>query len=335
VGETIGIIANPAAGKDIRRLVARASVIDNLEKSAIVRRLVAGAMAAGASELVYMPDENRIGESALMEFANVAVITRAEIPGTGDVLDTIAASAWMRRAGCALIVTLGGDGTNRAAAMGWRDVPLIPIATGTNCVFPRLIEATAAGAAAGLVATGAVSLEGVSEQAKAVHVEIEGEDDDLALVDAVLVSHRFTGSRAIWDGAALRVAVLTRAEATALGVTSIGGLLEPVSAAEDSALLLEFGPGSFEVDAPILPGSYQRISVATARRLRLGETAEVTGPGVLALDGERERVLRPGQRALLSVRRDGPRVIDVERVLEDAARRRLFVRTAPGDTNAA
>ena len=38
----IGIIANPASGKDVRRLVARASVIDNPEKQAIVQRLIAG-----------------------------------------------------------------------------------------------------------------------------------------------------------------------------------------------------------------------------------------------------------------------------------------------------
>jgi len=35
----IGIIANPASGKDIRRLVAHASVFDNREKAHIVRRL--------------------------------------------------------------------------------------------------------------------------------------------------------------------------------------------------------------------------------------------------------------------------------------------------------
>jgi predicted polyphosphate/ATP-dependent NAD kinase len=39
---TIGIVANPASGKDVRRLVARASVFDNPEKQAIVRRILAG-----------------------------------------------------------------------------------------------------------------------------------------------------------------------------------------------------------------------------------------------------------------------------------------------------
>ncbi|MER3421665.1 MAG: ATP-NAD kinase, partial [Chloroflexota bacterium] len=44
----IGLIANPAAGKDIRRLVAHASVFDNAEKRHILQRVVLGALAAGA-----------------------------------------------------------------------------------------------------------------------------------------------------------------------------------------------------------------------------------------------------------------------------------------------
>ena len=50
--KSIGIIANPSSGKDIRRLTARASVFDNREKAAIVRRAVAGAMAAGGLKLI-------------------------------------------------------------------------------------------------------------------------------------------------------------------------------------------------------------------------------------------------------------------------------------------
>jgi hypothetical protein len=44
--------------------------------------------------------------------------------------------------------------------------------------------------------------------------------------------------------------------------------------------------------------------------------------------------LRPDQHARLRVRRDGPRVIDVSRVMEEAARLGLFVRVAPGGADA-
>ena len=39
---TVGIIANPAAGKDIRRLVAHGRVVSNQEKANILRRVFAG-----------------------------------------------------------------------------------------------------------------------------------------------------------------------------------------------------------------------------------------------------------------------------------------------------
>ena len=48
----IGIIANPASGKDVRRLVARASVFDNQEKRAIVRRALMGMAAAGNADAI-------------------------------------------------------------------------------------------------------------------------------------------------------------------------------------------------------------------------------------------------------------------------------------------
>ena len=38
----VGIIANPSAGKDIRRLVAHGRVVSNQEKSNILRRVFAG-----------------------------------------------------------------------------------------------------------------------------------------------------------------------------------------------------------------------------------------------------------------------------------------------------
>ena len=52
----VGIIANPAAGKDIRRLVAQASTFDNNEKVNIVRRILLGLEAAGVQQVWFMPD---------------------------------------------------------------------------------------------------------------------------------------------------------------------------------------------------------------------------------------------------------------------------------------
>jgi hypothetical protein len=64
--------------------------------------------------------------------------------------------------------------------------------------------------------------------------------------------------------------------------------------------------------------------VEAASRLALGEPVQVSGPAVLAFDGDRERALADGQLASLCVRRDGPWVVDLGRALALAARRGLF-----------
>jgi hypothetical protein len=59
--------------------------------------------------------------------------------------------------------------------------------------------------------------------------------------------------------------------------------------------------------------------------LALGAPVDITGPALLALDGERELSLAPGERARLTVERSGPPVVDIARCLE-AARAAGFLR---------
>jgi len=62
--------------------------------------------------------------------------------------------------------------------------------------------------------------------------------------------------------------------------------------------------------------------------LAAGETVSIDGPVLLAFDGERKRRIYDGQTATLSVRRDGPLVIDPHAVMEQG--RHHFVRGATG-----
>jgi hypothetical protein len=62
---TVGIIANPASGRDIRRLVAHASVFDNLEKAHILRRVLLALDAIGVQRVIYMPDYGGLVDKAL------------------------------------------------------------------------------------------------------------------------------------------------------------------------------------------------------------------------------------------------------------------------------
>ena len=155
-------------------------------------------------------------------------------------------------------------------------------------------------------------------------MEVEGELGDLALIDAVLSRERFVGARALLAPELLDTAVLTRADPAAVGVTSIGGLLKSVRRDDDCGLRLAFGPGGRTVQAPIAPGLYRQVAVADHGTVQFGKRIEITGPGVLAFDGERDRTLKAGQKATMSVERGGPHVVDVRKTLELAAERGLF-----------
>lgn len=324
---TIGLIANPASGKDVRRLVARASVFDNQEKGAILRRALAGiAAATGDARIAWLDDSHGIVARALAESPAGLAAEPVAAARTASALDTTTAARSMRALPCAVLLTLGGDGTHRAVARGWQDAPLIPVSTGTNNVFPMLIEATVAGAAAGVIASGAVALEEVARPHQLVHVQIDGEEHDLALIDVVLTRERFVGARALLEPDALETVLLTRADPAAIGMTALGGLVHPLPEQDEDGLLLGLGAGGTPWRVPIAPGHYRTVHIEHCRRVHPGETVTVRGPGVLAFDGERERTLAPGQQAHFRVRRDGPRVVDVAATLALAAQRRTFRR---------
>jgi len=155
---TVGVIANPASGKDIRRLVAYGSVFDNEQKVGIVRRVLLGLRAAEVEDVVYMPDYYgivpRAWEGLSVGDRRSLDIRCLAMSVTGGPADSRLAATLMAELGVSCLVTVGGDGTNRMVAKGCRDVPLLPISTGTNNVFPLMMEGTVAGLVAGLVARG-------------------------------------------------------------------------------------------------------------------------------------------------------------------------------------
>ena len=63
-----------------------------------------------------------------------------------------------------LIIVLGGDGTHRVVASKCGDIPLVTLSSGTNNAFPECCEATTAGIAAGLCASGRLELAKVCRQ---------------------------------------------------------------------------------------------------------------------------------------------------------------------------
>ena len=70
------------------------------------------------------------------------------------------------------------------------------------------------------------------------------------------------------------------------------------------------GAGGDLVQAPLSPGLFRAIPVLGTQRVSLDQRVEFAGPGVIALDGDRDHDLASGEHAWVTVRRDGPRVFD-------------------------
>ena len=329
----VGIIANPASGKDIRRLVARGSVFDNVEKANIVRRTLVGLLAVGVRRVLYMPEYFGIVERAIDGARSDLMGLVAEpldIPIEGGQRDsTLAARALAERA-VGAIVTLGGDGTNRAVAKGSGSIPLLPISTGTNNVFPTVVEGTLAGMAAGLVARAPALLGAAVRRSKLLEILLDAQAVDVALVDVALSTDSYVGSRAVWNVASVRELVLAIAEPATIGLSAIGAGLSATSRLAPHGLHVRLARDGesprVEVLAPIAPGVVAEVGVADWRRLDVDGVVQLTrAHGTLALDGEREIVVTPTQQASVRLTLSGPRVIDVTRALEIAAREGLFL----------
>jgi predicted polyphosphate/ATP-dependent NAD kinase len=325
----VGLVANPASGKDIRRLAGKASVFDNREKLAIVRRAVIGAIAAGARRFVYMSDSHGIVKQAIAETTIPRGVRFEALPssGTASAMDTIVAAEQMAQKDCAVVLVLGGDGTNRAFVRGWRDATLVSLSTGTNNVFPVMAEATVAGMALGLIAAGTVASRLVATQAKVIDVDIEEAEQDIALIDAVITRDAFIGAKALLDPSQLKEALLCRAEPAAVGITSLGGLVRPVSDKDDFGLHLTFAKGGRQLLAPMGPGMFAKVEIGKTRLVKFDQAVKASGPSVIALDGERERVIAPGQRIEMRISRRGPWVVDLAATLQRAAKQKIFLRT--------
>ena len=305
----LAILVNPMSGRDVRRLAARATNMTHEAKRDIVARIAAGADAVGVTDLYVAREPFRIAAAALEQMPLKARVHVLEFPLASDASDTETAVRGYLDAGVDTIVSLGGDGTNRAMVRTSSDYALVPLSTGTNNVFPVLTEPTIAGMAAGLNARGLLP-DDVHRRAKVLHVR-SPQGRDVGLIDAVLLANDHVGNLLPFDADRLRRVFLSRAEPDAIGMSPIGGLIEPVYEADNEGLLVEMGEGGQTFQAPLSPGHFREVRVRSVGRVGFDIAVPFVGPGVLALDGDRDHKLREGERATVELRRDGPWVIDV------------------------
>lgn len=327
---TVGVIANPSSGRDIRRFVSAASVFDNAEKGNMVHRLMAGLGAVGVDRVLMMPAGSGLGETLRRRLQarsgpaqELPTLELVEMTVKETAEDTVQAVRRMIEVGVQAIVVLGGDGTHRVVAKHCGDIPLCALSTGTNNAFPEMREATVAGLATGLVARGLV--DGVElRRHKVLHVDVnQGEKKELAIVDVAVSRQRFIGARALWRVADTSELFVTFGTPGAMGLSSIAGLLEPTARSAPHGVHVRLSdPATAEhvVMVPVAPGLLVEIGVGFVRRIAFGEEVSIPrGSGSIALDGEREIEFGPEDSTVVRLEARGPNTVNVESVMMAAA----------------
>ncbi|WP_076997555.1 ATP-NAD kinase family protein [Variovorax sp. KK3] len=337
---TVGIIANPVSARDIRRVVANANSLQLADRVNILLRLLAALGSCGIGRVLLMPDREGLRlmlrrhldrlHAAADEATVLPQVAWLDMPVTGGVDDSFRAARMLREAGVAAIVVLGGDGTHRAVVRECGDLPIAGLSTGTNNAYPEMREATVCGLAVGLFAAGCIPDALALQQNKRLEVGVNaGRDDarhDIALVDVAISSEHFIGARALWKADTLAAVYLAYAEPEAIGISSIGGLLEPVGRREPGGLAIALAiEGPTLLRAPIAPGLVRPVGVSGWHRMVDGAPCRVQqGSGVIALDGEREIAFGAGDEITVTLRERAFRSIDIAACMRHAARAGLM-----------
>jgi predicted polyphosphate/ATP-dependent NAD kinase len=291
-----------------------------------VRRVLVGLAGAGVAQALLMPDPHGLARQAA-RLPRIAPLPPPEIAWVemqpqGTVEDTRRAAEAMAAQGVGCIVTLGGDGTVRAVSQRAGETPLLPLSTGTNNVLPTFLEATVAGLAAGTVARGRVPLAEIALRHKWLQVSVDGQPVDSALVDVALLRGRFVGARAVWEPDALLALAVTRADPATIGISAIAGALQPIAPEEPRGLAVWLAPeAQHRILAPLGPGLLAQVGIQQVHELALGQAVDwlTQEPTIVALDGERELSLTPGQRLSVRLCADGPWIVHGAQVMRALA----------------
>ena len=322
---SVGIIANPASSRDIRRIVARGPATTTNDKINSLARLMEGLAATGVDRVLSMGDAGGIAHG-LASIARKATASHwpelnfVDQEITHSPTDTKNAVRSMCAQNVGAIVVLGGDGTNRLLLGETGDTPVASISTGTNNAFPRRDEPTVVGFAAGYVATGAIEISSCTYRAKSLSVVVDAQSMG-ALVDVAIVDGDRIASGAVWDAESLREIFLCFAEADAVGLSSVGGSLQPTGRRETHGLHIRLDKSSpTRATVPIAPGLVRELGIESVTRLQPDTAIPVEADtGVISVDGERSMRFAPGSEISVSLNTNGPLVLDVPSAMFEAA----------------
>ncbi len=354
------------SARDIRRVVANAGNLQVADRVNILLRLLSAAAACGVTRALVMPDRGGIRallernlrrEQGMGHAAGYPVVDFLDMEITSTVEDTFRATRLLREAGVRAIVVLGGDGTHRAVvreligferdhavgallAEGGRQCPPLPpiagISTGTNNAFPEMREPTITGMAVALYASGRLAPEVALAPRKLLEVSIDNGTRvlrDIAIVDAAITSERYVGARALWKPESLRAVYLAFADPECIGMSAIGGLLQPVGRQAPGGLAVRMAADAAHarrlLSAPIAPGMVRPVPIADWAPMHAGVPVPVDlQGGTVALDGERELAFSEADQVRITLREGAFLAVDVARCMQQAAAGGLL--QAPG-----
>ncbi|WP_041726208.1 diacylglycerol kinase family protein [Caldisericum exile] len=322
----VGIIANPQSGKDIRRLVSKASVFDNEEKVNIVERILSVFNYFGVEEIYYMDDSYGIVRKALARIKGINIKANPiEIDYTFDEIDSTNAAKVMQEK-VDIIIVIGGDGTNRAVVKGLNlddPMPLAPISTGTNNAFPQMIESTT-------VALSIISYllteekEELTKREKLLRIKIN-DISDLALVDIAVSKEQFIGSKAVWNEKSIKAIFVTVAEVTNIGFSSVIAYEHPIRRNDPYGGFAILSDTGEKILFPIAPGKIAKANIKESGILHENIPYKLLMErGTIALDGERKIEVYKESVASVSLTLNGPKVLDFKRALEEGIKGKFF-----------
>jgi predicted polyphosphate/ATP-dependent NAD kinase len=317
----VGIILNPMAGRDIRRIAADAEFVSSYFKINVTKRFILGLDSVGVDEVVLMPDVYGLAEEVVEELEK-KVSLRIELikmDSKGTVEDTVQAAKLMKASGVNLIAGFGGDGTLRAIFKGAGVTPLLGIPLGTNNVLSRSsYEPSVLGVLVGFVAKGFIPLHKTVIPMKVVKLYADGRLADIALIDMAFIPESFIGARAIWRVEAIKYIIYSKCEPTDVGLTSIGGNVRPITLKDDKGLLIELGQGYLRIPAVIALGLIEKVPVKSFKIINVNERIEIPrGRYAVAFDGERELTVTDDVELYVEVSREGPLLVDPQLILNE------------------
>jgi hypothetical protein len=127
----------------------------------------------------------------------------------------------------------------------------------------------------------------------------------------------------------LSAVYLSFAEPQAIGLSAIGGLLQPLGRRQPGGLAIELSDDPalrrLQLLAPIAPGMVRAVGIAQWQAMPANQPFAVTQrAGVVALDGEREMTFDSSDRVKITLRENAFPTVDVAACLQLAADQGLF-----------